>query len=161
MYTITATFNRVNEAHRALNALRDAGFAVSDENTVKPVPKSVGAPTDGVEVSPERATSPGAEESGSTAVKGVAIGSAVGFVLGLGAAPFVGPAGPLAGAGVGAYAGSLVGALQGLEASPGEATKNRLALGETLTVMTESDSGRAKAFDILSSSGAVRVVETS
>jgi len=70
--------------------------------------------------------------------------------------PFLGPIGPLAGAGVGAYAGSLVGALAGLEESQDDPEDEPGAL---LELEVPDESGKARATEILNAHGAVTVSE--
>ena len=112
MDTIIASFKRNVDAATAVKALRSAGFVMGPEMPLLSDPE--------FDVSAHAAVSPGAEESGTTATKGAAIGGLVGVIVGLTLTPLVGPAGAIAGAGVGAYAGSLVGALAGLNESTGD-----------------------------------------
>lgn len=180
MYTITGAFSRRSDAELAIQALHEAGFALDsgppsdahvDEETA-----ALPTPDPSFDVSPEPAASAGAEEAPQTAATGVAIGGALGFVVGLGALPVLGPVAPFAGAGVGAYGGSLLGALKGLksaeEAGPlpehenapeADPSADRASIergeGGVITIVAHAPDGRARAVDILWSCGAVTVVE--
>jgi len=148
MTQIIASFNQRSAASSALRALRHAGFELSPQMPLPIDPE--------FDVSPDAAVSPGAEESGTTAVGGAAIGATVGIITGLTLTPFLGPIGPLAGAGVGAYAGSLVGALAGLEESQDDVEGEPGAL---LELEVSDESGKARATEILNAHGAVSVSE--
>ncbi|HMM76298.1 MAG TPA: hypothetical protein PJ986_11360 [Gammaproteobacteria bacterium] len=185
MYTITGAFNRSADAELAIEALHDAGFALDNG------PPSASAATDGgtaalptpdpaFDVSAEPAASAGAEHAPHTAVKGIAVGGTLGFIVGLGALPVLGPAAPFAGAGVGAYGGSLLGALKGMKGAdesaarrddenaragdvedPAAADRARIERGEggVITVAAHGEDGREKATEILWSCGAVSVTQ--
>jgi hypothetical protein len=184
MYTITGAFNQRSDAELALQALHEAGFALDagPSNDPHPDAESAAIPTPDPEfdVSPEPAESAGAEDAPQTAAKGVAVGGALGFVVGLGALPVLGPLAPLAGAGVGAYGGSLLGALKGLKsaeevaadpATPPDQRDPHAAHeaadhatiergeGAVITVVAHAPEGRTRAVDLLWSYGAVTVVE--
>jgi hypothetical protein len=94
-----------------------------------------------------------------------------GVVVGLAAAPFLGPAGPIAGAAVGAYVGSLHGTLNQLdegkqdEPGPGDDTAEPKyepaprKSGFVVAVATEGND--ARAVDVLDATGAVEVERAS
>lgn len=185
MYTITAAFNRSADAELAIEALHDAGFALdngpsSDQAVATGDSSALATPDPAFDVSPLPAESPGAEDAPQTAVKGIAVGGTLGFIVGLGALPVLGPAAPLAGAGVGAYGGSLLGALKGMKSAeesaarrddenaragdfgdPATADRARIERGEggVITIAAHSEDGRAKATEILWSCGAVSVTD--
>lgn len=148
MDTITASFKRSSDAVTAVEALRRAGFVMGPEMPLATDPK--------FEVSPQAAVSPGAEESGTTATKGAAIGGLVGVIVGLTLTPLVGPAGAIAGAGVGAYTGSLVGALAGLNETTGDPGQEG---GASLKVTVADSAGKARVVEILHRHYAAQVNE--
>lgn len=187
MYTITGAFNRSADAELAIETLHDAGFALDNGPPSPPVGSgntgdsdsgALPTPDPAFDVSPLPAESAGAEDAPQTAVKGIAVGGALGFIVGLGALPVLGPAAPFAGAGVGAYGGSLLGALKGMKGpeesaarhddenarsgdlDEGEVDRARIERGEggVITIAAHGEDGRAKATEILWSCGAVSVI---
>jgi len=116
-HTVVGVFDGQNDAEKALNALRDAGFSPEQ---VSVVAKDTGETKSMV----ERSDMQGAETTGAGtgALLGGIFGGAAGWLIGIGALaiPGIGPivaAGALAttlgGAAVGAVAGGLIGALVG------------------------------------------------
>lgn len=173
MYTITGAFNDSRNAESAIQALYDSGFAL-DHGPAHDADQDQASPAHAAfDVSPEPSTSPGAEQAPQQAAAGVMVGSALGFIAGLGALPVLGPAAPLAGAGVGAYGGSLLGALKGMKPAEGpvadaarddatdaeDSAHIERGEGGVITIVAHDGIGRAKAVDILWSCGAVTVVE--
>lgn len=166
MQTLIASFSSEHSAEAARRALVDAGV---DNSRIRAAPAVAAnapepvSPDEPVEVSPEPAVSPGAEESGSTTLKGSAVGGAIGAAIGVATTPFLGPIGIAAGAGVGAYAGSLVGALSGLEAAevdpegtrvvPATDDDARTEVRTTLTIAV-ADEDRQRAQSIVQTFGA-------
>ena len=183
MYTITGAFNQRSDAELALEALHQAGFTLDAGPASDAQPDTdsgaLSTPNPEFEVSPKPAASAGAEDAPQTAAIGVAVGGALGFIVGLGALPVLGPIAPYAGAGVGAYGGSLLGALKGLKpadtsaesaASDAEETPDGIdpnvdhahierGEGGVITIVAHAAEGRARAVDILWSCSAVTVVE--
>jgi len=163
--TIAATFDHSDEAQRAINALKDAGY---------------GADQIGVALRDRSAQGELIEDTGSHAAEGAVsgavggglLGGIVGFLVGLGALaiPGIGPviaggalasafglAGgtAVAGAGIGAAAGGLLGALVGLGVPEEEARyfEEGFKSGRTL-VTVNAGAGRAtEAADILRAYG--------
>lgn len=148
MDTIVASFKRSSDAVSAVKVLRRAGFVMGPEMPLAADPE--------FEVSAQAAVSPGAEESGTTATKGAAIGGLVGVIVGLTLTPFIGPAGAIAGAGVGAYTGSLVGALAGLSETTGDPAQES---GASLKVTVADSAGKARVVEILHQHDAAQVSE--
>jgi hypothetical protein len=116
-HTVAGVFQRPNDAEKALNGLKDAGFT-PDQVSV------VAKDTRETQSMVERSDMAGAETSGATAgaFLGGITGGIAGWLIGIGALaiPGIGPivaAGALAttlgGAAVGAVAGGLIGALVG------------------------------------------------
>jgi uncharacterized protein YcfJ len=109
---ISGTFQTPEQARHALSDLRDAGFA--DADTASFAVDAARAPTAAATDYAGEAGQgqPAAEDPAvSGAVSGAVIGSVVGTTVGLVTLPLLGPASPLAAAGIGAYVGSLYGAL--------------------------------------------------
>ncbi len=182
MFTLTAAFNRNADAELAIQALHDAGFALdtgpSSEHTIAADDTgALATPSPAFDVSPTPAQSAGAEQAPRTAATGITVGGTLGFIVGLGALPVLGPVAPLAGVGVGAYGGSLIGALKGMQSAEDAATRGdeehapddarttvdraRIERGEgsVITIAAYSADGRVKANDILWSCGAVSVTD--
>jgi hypothetical protein len=155
--TVAATFEDRDDAQRAINALKDAGFDASQV---------------GVALRDRTAQGKLAEDTGTKAAEGAAtgavggglLGGVVGFLAGVGALaiPGIGPvvaagalASTLAGAGIGAAAGGLVGFLVGLGIPEEEARyfESGFRAGRTL-VTVNAGAGRAtEAVDILRAHG--------
>ncbi len=106
---IAGRFEQDAQAHQAVEALQQQGFAEDDVTTFYVNP--LGQHGD---VEP----SPGSTHAHSGAIKGAAVGAAVGLGVGLVAAPVMGPAAAVVAASAGAYAGSLAGALEETEDKP-------------------------------------------
>ena len=187
MYTITGFFNEIGRAERAIQALYDTGFVLAhgpasdgtsagndDSDALSSIDQSF-------DVSLMPATSSGAVESPKSAIAGVAVGGAIGLIIGVSALPIVGIAAPLAGVGVGAYGGSLLGALKGMkpaekpdsqhadtndmqpetqadEEEPDHAHIER-GEGSVITVVAHDAAARAKAVNVLWTNGAATVIE--
>jgi hypothetical protein len=111
---IAGRFETQAEADRAVEALRNAGFAAADVSSfyLNPPGRHAEYPIGGDAHHDE-----GTKKSGKTAMAGATVGGVTGAVLGaaVGAAgePGVGAIAGVAGAGVGAYVGSLAGGLTG------------------------------------------------
>ena len=162
MRTLLANFPSEQSAKAAHLALVNAGV---DERRIRRTPATTFRSLEPVildepfAVSPEPAVSPGAEQSGTRAVEGAALGSVIGAAVGVVTTPVLGPIGIVAGMGVGAYAGSLIGALSGLEPAVGSAeSTNGDAAGATLMIATVDDDDRQRAQQIVREFGA-EVVE--
>lgn len=162
MRTLLANFPSEQSAKAAHLALVNAGV---DERRIRRTPATTFRSLEPVildesfAVSPEPAVSPGAEQSGTRAVEGAALGSVIGAAVGVVTTPVLGPIGIVAGMGVGAYAGSLIGALSGLEPAVGSAeSTNGDAAGATLMIATVDDDDRQRAQQIVRGFGA-EVVE--
>ena len=116
-HTVAGVFHNPNDAEKALNALKDAGFTPEQVSVVAKDTRETQSMV-------ERSDMAGAETSGATAgaFLGGITGGIAGWLVGIGALaiPGIGPivaAGALAttlgGAAVGAVAGGLIGALVG------------------------------------------------
>lgn len=158
MRTLLANFPSEQSAKAAHLALVNAGV---DERRIRRTPATTFRSLEPVildesfAVSPEPAVSPGAEQSGTRAVEGAALGSVIGAAVGVVTTPVLGPIGIVAGMGVGAYAGSLIGALSGLEPAVGSAeSTNGDAAGATLMIATVDDDDRQRAQQIVREFGA-------
>jgi hypothetical protein len=163
--TVAATFDDADDAQRAINALKDAGYgadqigvALRDRNAQGQLVEDTGTHA--------------AEGAVSGALGGGLLGGIVGFLIGIGALaiPGIGPvvaggalasafgiAGgtAVAGAGIGAAAGGLVGALVGMGIPEEEARyfEEGFRSGRTL-VTVNAGAGRAtEAADILRAYG--------
>jgi len=158
MQTVAALFRDRNQAERAIDEMRRAGF---DPQRVSVVAQDRGQAR-------EIADSTGAETSAGAATGagfGAIFGGAIGWLAGLGALtiPGIGPlvaAGPLAaalgGAGIGAVTGGIVGALTGWGFSESEARtyESRVRQGDILlTVEIPDGESSSMAEDVLSRSG--------
>jgi hypothetical protein len=161
--TVMGVFRDMSGAERALNELRDAGFARDDVSFVT---------KDRSGTRPEEARgTAGAETKGLTsgALIGALGGGALGWLLGIGALPIpgIGPvlaggalATALAGAAAGAVAGGLVGTLAGLGVPESEAREYEQAIkegGVLVTVRSGNDREVERARDILRRAGAEQV----
>ena len=106
-HIVAGLFEDQVAAERALEKLRERGFAANELNTfvVNPPGMHHGLPLGGDE--PADQESRGGEAG---AMRGAAVGGAVGIAAGLVAMPLVGPIGMAAGIGAGAFVGSLAGA---------------------------------------------------
>jgi len=162
--TIVGLFDDVNEAHRAVQELIDAGV---DHNAISIVANDAKG-----EYKQYRADgSSAAEGAGAGAVGGGVLGGVLGLLVGVGALaiPGIGPvlaAGPLAaalgtagastlvGAGVGAVTGGLIGGLIGL-GIPEEDAKyyERELHGGRFLVSVEAGDREAEAWGILRRTG--------
>ncbi len=163
--TVAATFEDRDDAERAINALKDAGFtgdqigvALRDRNAQGQLAEETGTHA--------------AEGAAAGAVGGGVLGGLVGFLVGIGALaiPGIGPVlagGALAsalgvaggtaaaGAGIGAVTGGIVGALVGLGIPEEEARYHEQGFRSGRTLVTvNAGAGRAgEAVDILRSYG--------
>jgi hypothetical protein len=164
--TVAGTFDDRDDAQRAINALKDAGFtgdqigvALRDRNAQGEMVEDTGTHA--------------AEGAVTGAVGGGLLGGLVGFLVGIGALaiPGVGPviaggalattfgiAGgtAVAGAGIGAAAGGLVGALVGLGIPEEEARyhEERFRSGATLVTVNAGPARATEAVDIMRQYGA-------
>jgi len=163
--TVIGSFDSVDDADRAVRALRNAGFLDDDINLV-----ANNAQHGDADAKPRVVDAADTEHSGVTtgAVAGGALGGAAGLaasLMGL-AIPGIGPilaAGPivaaLTGAGAGAVAGGLIGSLTnlGVEPSHAEIYAESVRRGGSLVTVRVDDSRADEATSILRSAGAIDI----
>jgi len=162
--TVIGSFDRVDDADRAMQALRTAGFMADDINLVA---NNVRRGAD-----PERRDATAAEEDHAGAATGAVAGGAIGGAAGLAvsimglAVPGIGPilaAGPiiaaLAGAGAGAVAGGLIGSLTdlGVEEEHAEIYAEAVRRGGSLVTVRVDESRTAEAESLLRGAGAIDI----
>lgn len=105
---ISGTFTQLERAEQALHELQQRGIAVEDTRHYHfEIPPQLG------DAKHDEAVSQEGLQDGTMA--GAAKGSLLGVAVGIAAAPFIGPAALLAGAGIGAYGGSLLGTMHRME----------------------------------------------
>lgn len=162
--TVIGSFDRIDDADRAMQALRNAGFMGDDINLVA---NNVQRSADGAV---RRTSSPDDDHAGAAtgAAAGGAIGGAAGLavsLMGL-AVPGIGPilaAGPiiaaLAGAGAGAVAGGLIGSLTdlGVEEEHAEIYAESVRRGGSLVTVRVDETRTDEASSILRNSGAIEI----
>jgi len=162
--TVIGSFDRVDDADRAIRALRGAGFLDSDINLVANDVRR------GDTTEPTVRNVAGETTSGAAtgAVAGGALGGAAGLaasLMGL-AIPGIGPilaAGPivaaLAGAGAGAVAGGLIGSLTelGVEKEHAEIYAEAVRRGGSLVTVRVDEARADEATSILRDAGAVDI----
>jgi hypothetical protein len=107
----------------------------------------------------DRDESPGATQSDTGALKGAAVGGAIGLGAGAAASVLVGPIAVLAGLGVGAYTGSLAGALNTAGKDESGNAKDRKQetirhAGMLVAVNVSEQTPESLAVDVLSEYGA-------
>ncbi len=157
---VAQSFSREEEAHTAIQALKDAGFSGDD---ISVVAQDRNAAADVAESTGTKA----AEGTGIGAMTGGTLGAMGGMLAGLGtlAIPGIGPlvaAGPLAttlaGAGAGGLTGGLVGALTGLGIPENEAQayQERFDQGDFIVVV-DSRGREQEARQILQGGGSERL----
>ena len=154
--TVAGVFTDTAHAERALNALKDGGFAPDQVSVVA----KESADTKRMVENTEMGT---AEAAGGGAVAGTVIGGIAGWLLGISALaiPGIGPivgAGiigtTLAGAGIGAAAGGLIGALtaEGIPEEDARGYEESVKAGSILlTVHATSDEQSRQAQEIFNS----------
>jgi len=162
--TVIGSFDRIDDADRAMQALRNAGFMGEDINLVA---NNVQRSADG-SVRREPAADDDHAGAATGAVAGGAIGGAAGLavsLMGL-AVPGIGPvlaAGPiiaaLAGAGAGAVAGGLIGSLTdlGVEEEHAEIYAESVRRGGSLVTVRVDETRIDEAASILRSAGAIDI----
>jgi len=166
---VVGLFDTTQDAHGAVQALRDAGFNGDDISVIVNESRGGDYATDG--------GSEAVEGAGAGATGGAVLGGLGGLLVGLGALviPGIGPviaAGTLAtalgtaavGAGLGAAAGGLVGALVGAgipEDDAGVYAEGVRRGGALVTVQAASDDDAERAADILDSYNVVDIDERS
>lgn len=142
--TVVGVFQFSDDAQRAIEALKDAGFRSEDIGLTMRDVQEARALAD------ERGASAGAGAA-TGALAGGALGGLAGWLVGIGALaiPWVGPiiaAGPLAaaltGAAVGAAGGGLLGALTGMGVPEEEARWYESEVGRGGTLVTVRADGR-------------------
>jgi|KBSMisStaDraftv2_1062788.scaffolds.fasta_scaffold86748_3 hypothetical protein len=163
--TVIGSFDRIDDADRAMQALRNAGFMGDDINLVA---NNVQRAADG----PVRRDTPGTDDDHAGAATGAVAGGAIGGAAGLAvsimglAVPGIGPilaAGPiiaaLAGAGAGAVAGGLIGSLTdlGVEEGHAEIYAESVRRGGSLVTVRVDETRADEAESILRSAGAIDI----
>jgi hypothetical protein len=161
---ITGRFDDADEMKRALEGLKDAGFARSEYGTFYVAPP--GQHQIQEDVGGDAYRDAGTEDSAKGAAKGAALGGAAGLAIGAAAAvavPLAGAAIALAGTGVGAYVGSLMGAMtQTRDPDLSESTREHPVEpqgGVRIAINIERPGTEAQALDILRRAGAEDLME--
>lgn len=160
MRTVVALFDRVDDAHRAVRALRDSGFENKHISLIAADQDEVYSRQLGSQKGEMLDDNKAGEGAAAGAGTGAVIGGLGGLLLGLGALaiPGIGPivaAGPiaaaLAGAGIGAAAGGIVGALVGMGIPEDHANyyAEGIRRGGTLVVVQAQDDHADRASTIL------------
>lgn len=157
--TVIGLFDNLDQAHRVVQQLVDAGFNRDDIGLVRSNERGGVATTDA-----NNKTS----DVGKDAGWGAVLGGVAGLVVGLAALaiPGIGPivaAGPIAaalgGAGIGAVAGGLIGALVGLGVPEEHAQyyAEGIKRGGTLVTVKSPDNMVQRAVDIMNNNGAIDI----
>src|SRR5215207_3814736 len=169
--TITAMFDRYQDALEAVRRLEAAGVAQSDISIVSNDPAhrtqdnatTAGATTARTDTDDDTGTG-----AGTGASLGTLLGGGAGLLAGLGmlAIPGLGPvvaagwlASTLVGAGAGAASGGLVGALAGagIDEADAHTYAEGIRRGGTLVTVRAEDAHSAKVIDILDDEGTVNL----
>ena len=105
---IAGTYQQQDQAQAAAAQLARAGFPAAEMTMffVNPPGQNARYPIGG-----DKEESSGTHEAPTGAAAGAAVGGVIGAAVGLATLPVLGPAAPVAGAGIGAYTGSLYGTL--------------------------------------------------
>jgi uncharacterized protein (TIGR02271 family) len=160
MRTVVGLFDQFDNAQRAVQGLKDAGFRNNDINLIASDQKDEYARQLGGRKAGTQEGNEAAEGAAVGAGTGAMLGGLGGFLLGIGALfiPGIGPviaAGPivatLIGAGVGAATGGIVGALVGLGIPEDEANAyaEGVRRGGTLVTVRTEDNMAEKAVRIM------------
>lgn len=168
--TITALYDRYEDASIAINKLEAGGIAHSDISLVSSNEADRHSSRLAHDPDHENAKEIAKDGTGTGATLGTVLGGAAGLLAGLGliAIPGVGPVvaagwlvATLTGAGVGAAAGGLVGALAG--AGIGEADAHvydeGVRRGGTLVTVRADDARAPMVMDILEEHGSINLAE--
>jgi uncharacterized membrane protein len=161
MKTVVGLYDHINDAYRAVDALKDAGYRGEEISLIsRDEANEYSRYIDRDDRSRTETDKDVSDGAAAGAGIGAVLGGLSGFLIGLGALaiPGIGPivaAGPivsaLAGAGIGAVAGGLIGALVDLGIPEEEANIYAEAVrrGGTLVLVQTSDEMADRAADIL------------
>ena len=151
---IAGRFGQQEQVRHAIEEMVRNGFSSDQISSfyVNPAGQHAQTPIGG-----DRDESPGAKESTTGTVAGMATGGTVGAAIGAATAPVTGPIGAITGAFVGGHIGSLVGSLTKMDDNGEAAEQNKVAIrqaGMVVAVSVPEPASEGQAIKVLRALGA-------